>query len=36
MPDVDTEDASEEGQDAEGEDANEAEPPQDDDSGEEN
>lgn len=36
VPDVDTEDASEEGQDAEGEDANEAEPPQDDDSGEEN
>lgn len=36
VPDVDTEDASEEGQDAEGEDANEAEPPQDDDLGEEN
>ena len=36
VPDVDTEDASEEGQDAEGEDANEAEPPQDDDSREEN
>lgn len=36
VPDVDTEDDSEGDQDAEGEDANEAEPPQDDDSGEEN
>lgn len=36
VPDVDTEDDSEGDQDAEGEDANEAEPPQDDDLGEEN
>ena len=36
VPNVDTEDASGENQDAEGEGENEAEPPQDDDSGEEN